>query len=294
MIAETNNLSARMNAKYSRMSKGQKKLTAYISENYDEAAFLTAARLGEIVGVSESTVVRFASFLGYKGYPQFMEAMGDIVKGRLAQSEKPETITRRASDDKLFSTFFKNDIENLKESMRNIGDDNFNKAVDVICGANRIYVIGLGENGLLAEYFCNLIMRITSDVKLIKHSDISGIFGRLIDIGENDAVVAVSMKPYSMKTLKALEYANDRNAKIVTITDTLLSPVNLYSSCNLAVSSDMSDVMGSITSGCALVQALFLSVLRKNSARFNRRTEALEGVIEEYQLLDDEALGFAE
>ncbi|MCR5273042.1 MAG: MurR/RpiR family transcriptional regulator [Lachnospiraceae bacterium] len=293
-MAETNNLSARMNAKYSKMSKGQKKLTAYISENYDEAAFLTASRMGEIVGVSESTVVRFASFLGYKGYPQFMEAMGDIVKGRLAQSEKPETITRRASDDKLFSTFFKNDIENLKETMRNIGDENFNNAVDVICRSSRVYVIGLGDNSLLAEYFNNLMLRITSDVKLIKHSDISGLFGRLIDINENDVVVAVSMKPYSLKTLKALEYANDRNAKIVSITDTLLSPVNMYSSCNLAVSSDMSDIMGSFTSGCALIQALFLSILRKNNARFNRRTEALEGVLEEYQLVDDGTIGFAE
>ncbi|MCR5467340.1 MAG: MurR/RpiR family transcriptional regulator [Lachnospiraceae bacterium] len=293
-MVETNNLSARMNAKYSKMSKGQKKLTAYISENYDEAAFLTASRMGEIVGVSESTVVRFASFLGYKGYPQFMEAMGDIVKGRLAQSEKPETITRRASDDKLFSTFFKNDIQNLKETMRYIGDENFNNAVEVLCKANRIYVIGLGDNGLLAEYFSKLMLKITSEVKLIKHSDISGLFGQLLDINEGDAVVAVSMKPYSMKTLKALEYANDRHAMIVTITDTLLSPVNLYSSCNLAVSSDMSDIMGSITSGCALIQALFLSVQRRNSARFNRRTEELEGVLEEYQLVDDEALGFAE
>jgi len=293
-MSDANNLSNRMNSKFSKMSKGQKMLTNYISDNYDEAAFLTAMELGNKVGVSESTVVRYASFLGYKGFPQFSKAMGDMVKQELEKNENAETLSRRASEEKVFSTYFKNDIENLKETVRNIGNENFNNAVDMLDKANRIIVIGLQENALIAEHFANLLSKTGKDIRIISHSDIQKLVGTLQNINSEDCVFAVSLKPYSMKTLKALELSNDDNANIITLTDTLLSPVNLYSSCNLVVSSDMSQIMGSLTSACAMVQALFLALARKHEGEYLGRMERYEKLVDEYQFDNDNGMGFVE
>jgi len=293
-MSDANNLSNRMNSKFSKMSKGQKMLTNYISDNYDEAAFLTAMELGQKVGVSESTVVRYASFLGYKGFPQFSKAMGDMVKKELEKNESAETLSRRANEEKLFSTYFKNDIENLRETVRNVGDENFNNAVDMLNNAKRVYIIGLQENALIAEHFGNLLVKTGKDIKVISRSDIYKIIGLLQDVGSNDCVFAVSLKPYSMKTLKSLELSNDKNANIITLTDTLLSPVNLYSSCNLVVSSDMSQILGSLTSACAMVQALFLALARKNEKEYLKRIEKYDKLVDEYQFDNDNGMGFVE
>ena len=103
-MSNTNDLSNRINDAYSKLSKGQKRLATYITDNYDKAVFLTAAKLGEVVGVSESTVVRFATHLGYKGYPEFQSALEELVRNKLNSIQRMEVTYGRISQSKILET----------------------------------------------------------------------------------------------------------------------------------------------------------------------------------------------
>ena len=185
-----------------KMSKGQKRIAEYLELHYDKAAFLTAARLGTAAGVSESTVVRFAIGLGYEGYPQFQQALVESV---------------------LLS-----DAEKIRVTMETIDKRAFEKAVDTMLKAKTIYVIGIRSCAPLASFLSFYLNLIFQDVRALLTSNSSELFEQMIHIGEEDVIIGISFPRYSMRTLKALEFANNRNAKVITITDSKNSPMNLY------------------------------------------------------------------
>ena len=203
----TNELLIRMEEKYKKMSKGQKRLADYVTENYDKAVFLTAARLGEVVGVSESTVVRFATQLGYKGYPGFQKALEELVRNKLNSIQRMEVTYGRISQSEILETVLQSDIEKIKLTLTGIDQKAFELAIDTILSAKRIYVVGIRSCAPLASFLCFYLNLVCENVTAVNTNSSSEIFEQLIRINEEDVIIGISFPRYSMRTLKALVVA---------------------------------------------------------------------------------------
>ena len=285
-----NELLQKIDEKYPRLSKGQKKLADYIRQEYDKAAFLTAAKMGEVVGVSESTVVRFAMTLGYKGYPEFQKALEELVRTKLNSIQRMEVTYGRISQGEILTSVLQADIEKIKLTMGSMDQEAFEMAVDTILKAKRIYVIGIRSCAPLASFLSYYLQLICEDVTLVNTNSSSEIFEQLIRIGQDDVVIGISFPRYSMRTLKALEFANNRNAKVITLTDSVHSPMNLYSSCNLIARSDMASIVDSLVAPLSVINALVVALCMKKQKEVVATLETLEKIWDEYQVYSKDEL----
>ena len=285
-----NELLQKIDEKYPRLSKGQKKLADYIRQEYDKAAFLTAAKMGEVVGVSESTVVRFAMTLGYKGYPEFQKALEELVRTKLNSIQRMEVTYGRISRGEILTSVLQADIEKIKLTMGSMDQEAFEIAVDTILKAKRIYVIGIRSCAPLASFLSYYLQLICEDVTLVNTNSSSEIFEQLIRIGQDDVVIGISFPRYSMRTLKALEFANNRNAKVITLTDSVHSPMNLYSSCNLIARSDMASIVDSLVAPLSVINALVVALCMKKQKEVVATLETLEKIWDEYQVYSKDEL----
>lgn len=286
----TNELIARIESKYSKLSKGQKRLADYVRQNYDKAVFLTAARLGEIVGVSESTVVRFATQLGYKGYPGFQKALEELVRNKLNSIQRMEVTYGRISQSEILETVLHSDIEKIKQTLSAIDHRAFNLAIDTILGAEKIYVIGIRSCAPLASFLSFYLNLVCQDVTAVTTNSSSEIFEQLIRINEKDVIIGISFPRYSMRTLKALEFASNRKAKVITLTDSVHSPMNLYSSCNLIARSDMASIVDSLVAPLSVINALIVALCMKKQDEVVSTLETLEKIWGEYQVYSGDEL----
>ena len=285
-----NELLMRRENKYAKLSKGQKRLADYVRENYDKAVFLTASRLGEVVGVSESTVVRFATQLGYKGYPGFQKALEELVRTRLNSIQRMEVTYGRISQSEILATVLQSDIEKIKLTLTGIDQKAFELAIDTILNAKKIYVIGIRSCAPLASFLSFYLNLICEDVVLVNTNSSSEIFEQLIRINEKDVIIAISFPRYSMRTLKALEFASNRKAKVITLTDSVHSPMNLYSSCNLIARSDMASIVDSLVAPLSVINALVVALCMKKQKEVISTLEMLEDIWDEYQVYSGDEL----
>lgn len=292
VMGKTNELLNRINTNYSKMSKGQKKLSAYITDNYDKAVFLTAARLGEIVGVSESTVVRFATHLGYKGYPEFQKALEEMVKNKLNSIQRMEVTYGRINQSKILDTVLRSDAEKLHSTLSKIDESVFDLAVETILNAKHIYIIGIRSCAPLASFMAFYFNLIFENVHLIQTSSSSEIFEQMVRIGKDDVIIGISFPRYSMRTLKAMEFANNRNAKVITLTDSVHSPMNLYSSCNLIADSDMASIVDSLVAPLSVINALIVALCMKKQHKVAKTLEMLEDIWDEYQVYESDEINY--
>jgi DNA-binding MurR/RpiR family transcriptional regulator len=283
-----------MNEKYSAMSKGQKLLSAYISDNYDHAVFLTAARLGEEVGVSESTVVRFASFLGYKGFPQFQRAMEEVVRDRLDAAAPSDGSGGRILQSDILKTVLQSDAGRIERTMECIDENAFDIAVTSILKAKTIYIIGMRSCAPLADYLAFYLNYFTPYVKQLRSNSSSEVFEQMMHIGAGDVIIGISFPRYSMLTLKALEYANDRNAKVITLTDSVHSPMNLYSSCNLIALTGSGSFVDALASPMSVIHALLEAVSRKKKAKVSEALECMDKVFDSYSVTGSDEIDYIE
>ena len=286
----TNELLIRMEEKYKKMSKGQKRLADYVTENYDKAVFLTAARLGEVVGVSESTVVRFATQLGYKGYPGFQKALEELVRNTLNSIQRMEVTYGRISQSEILETVLQSDIEKIKLTLTGIDQKAFELAIDTILSAKRIYVVGIRSCAPLASFLCFYLNLVCENVTAVNTNSSSEIFEQLIRINEEDVIIGISFPRYSMRTLKALEFASNRKAKVITLTDSVHSPMNLYSSCNLIARSDMASIVDSLVAPLSVINALVVALCMKKQKEVVNTLETLEQIWGEYQVYSKDEL----
>ena len=286
----TNELLIRMEEKYKKMSKGQKRLADYVTENYDKAVFLTAARLGEVVGVSESTVVRFATQLGYKGYPGFQKALEELVRNKLNSIQRMEVTYGRISQSEILETVLQSDIEKIKLTLTGIDQKAFELAIDTILSAKRIYVVGIRSCAPLASFLCFYLNLVCENVTAVNTNSSSEIFEQLIRINEEDVIIGISFPRYSMRTLKALEFASNRKAKVITLTYSLHSPMNLYSSCNLIARSDMASIVDSLVAPLSVINALVVALCMKKQKEVVNTLETLEQIWGEYQVYSKDEL----
>lgn len=289
-MSNTNDLNTKMNEMYKSMSKGQKLLTNYITDNYDKAAFLTAAKLGKTVGVSESTVVRFAMFLGYKGYPEFQKALEETVRNKLNSVQRMEVTYGRIEKNAVLSSVLSSDADKIRETMDNIDEAVFDQAVDTIISARRIYVVGIRSCAPLASFLSFYLNLMFDNVILIQTNSSSEIFEQMVHMNSEDVVIGISFPRYSMRTLKAMEFANNRCAKVITLTDSVHSPMNLYSSCNLIASSDMASIVDSLVAPLSVINALIVALCMKKQDEVSTTLETLEDIWDEYQVYENDEI----
>ena len=288
-MANTNELLNRINNKYSSMSKGQKLLATYITDNYDKAVFLTAAKMGETVGVSESTVVRFATSLGYKGYPEFQNALEELVRNKLNSVQRMEVTYGRISQSEILNTVLQSDADKIKTTLAKIDHAAFEMAVKTIIEAKNIYIVGIRSCAPLASFLAFYLNLMFDNVHLLTTNSSSELFEQMVRIDKSDVIVGISFPRYSMRTLKAMEFANDRQAKIITITDTIYSPMCLYSSCNLLARSNMVSIVDSLVAPLSLINALVVALCLKRPDDVKKNLESLGQAWDNYQVyLKDE------
>ena len=290
----TNELQMRIEEKYRDLSKGQKRVAEYVLDNYDKAVFLTAARLGEVVGVSESTVVRFATQLGYKGYPEFQKALEELVRNRLNSIQRMKVTYGRISQSQILETVLQSDIEKIKQTLNGIDHSAFNQAIDTILNARKIYVLGIRSCAPLAAFMSFYLNLLCDNVIAVNTNSSSEIFEQLIRIGEEDVIIGISFPRYSQRTLKALEFASKRKAKIITLTDSAHSPINIYSSCNLIARSDMASIVDSLVAPLSVVNALIVALCMKKQEEVIGTLETLEQIWGEYQVYSGDELNHIE
>ena len=291
-MGSKNDLSNRINESYSKLSKGQKLLATYITDNYDKAVFLTAAKLGEVVGVSESTVVRFAMHLGYRGYPEFQSALEELVRNKLNSIQRMEVTYGRISQSKILESVLKSDAEKINSTLEKIDQAVFEMAVDTILNAKHIYIIGIRSCAPLASFMAFYFTLMFENVRLIQTSSSSEIFEQMVRIGKEDVIIGISFPRYSMRTLKAMEFANNRSAKVITLTDSVHSPMNLYSSCNLIADSDMASVVDSLVAPLSVINALVVALCMKKQKEVAGTLTMLEDIWNEYQVYENDEINY--
>lgn len=282
----------RINEHYGKMSKGQKAISAFIYDHYDQAVFMTAAKLGETVGVSESTVVRYAMFIGYNGYPEFQRDLEDWVQNKINSVQKIGAKYGKSTQSEILTSVLEADIEKLQDTIHSLDPVAFETAVDIILEAKNVYVMGVRSCEPLADFLHFYLNMIRGNVILLKTTSVSETFEQMIRIDEQDAMIGISFPRYSMRTLKAMEFANDRNAKVITVTDSVHSPMNLYSSCNLLARSDMVSIVDSLVAPLSLINALVVALCLKRPAEVKRNLEELEKTWNNYQVYLNDEINF--
>ena len=269
-----------------KLSKGHKKIAEYIAENYDKAAFMTASKLGEKVGVSESTVVRFASILGFKGYPELQKELQRMIQSKLTAVQRMEVSDSLVSDQNAVKKLMSADIELIRETLENVSQSDFNEAVSAINNASRIYILGVRSSAALANFMYFYLNPVFENVVLVDTTSVGEMFEQMFRIGKDDVCVALSFPRYSNQTINALRFIGDRGSKIIAITDSCESPIAKLADILLVAKSSMVSVVDSLVAPLSLINALVASVT------FSRREEAynnfneLEHIWDEYQVYD--------
>ena len=263
-------------------SKGQKKIANFILESYDKAAFMTASRLGKRVGVSESTVVRFAAELGYDGYPDMQRSLQKMIRNRLTSVQRIEVANDRLEDHDLLSTVLQSDMEKIRLTLEEVDREGFDRAVDAIVSARKIYIIGVRSSAAIASFLSFYLNLIFEDVCLVTANTASDIFESLLRVGEGDVVVGISFPRYSSRTVQAMRLARSRGATTVAITDSEASPLAANSTYTLKARSDMASFVDSLVAPLSMVNALLVAVSRRKNDDLARTFRTLEEIWDEY------------
>ena len=263
-------------------SKGQKRIAGFILESYDKAAFMTASKLGKRVGVSESTVVRFAAELGYDGYPDMQKSLQKMIRNRLTSVQRIEVTNDRIGDQDLLSMVLQSDIEKIRLTLEELDRESFERAVDAIVSARKIYIIGVRSSASIATFLTFYFNLIFDNVVEVSANTASEVFERLLRVGEGDVVIGVSFPRYSSRTIQAMNFARDRGAATIAITDSEASPLAPISKYTLKARSDMASFVDSLVAPLSLVNALLVAVSRKKNDDLAHTFHTLEGIWDEY------------
>ena len=263
-------------------SKGQKKIANFILESYDKAAFMTASRLGKRVGVSESTVVRFAAELGYDGYPDMQKSLQKMIRNRLTSVQRIEVTNDRLGDQDLLSMVLQSDIDKIRMTLEELDRESFERAVDAIVSAKKIYIIGVRSSSAIASFLFFYFNLIFDNVVLVSANTASEVFETMLRVGAEDVVIGVSFPRYSSRTVQAMNFARDRGATTIAITDSEASPLAPISNYTLKARSDMASFVDSLVAPLSLVNALLVAVSRKKNDDLAHTFQTLEDIWDEY------------
>ncbi len=267
-------------------SKGQTRIARYIEENFDKAAFMTAAKLGKTAGVSESTVVRFASELGFEGYPEMRLALQNMIRNRLTSVQRIEVAKTVMGDKDTFSAVLQSDVEKIMLTMESTDRAMFDKAVRRIVDAEHVYILGTRTSAPLAMFmgfYFNLLM---PNVKTVYENSASELLEQIIRISRNDVLVGLSFPRYSKRTAQAVRYAKDMGAGVIAITDSESSPIAKLAEICLYAKSDMVSFVDSLVGPLSLINALIVSVGGQTHENISNTFSELERVWDEYEVYE--------
>ena len=267
-------------------SKGQKRISAYIMESYDKAAFMTASRLGKTVGVSESTVVRFAVELGYSGYPSMQKALQEVVRNKLTSVQRMEVINDLLGNQDVLSMVLQSDMETLRLTGESVDREAFAQVVEWMMTARSIYIVGVRSSMSLAAFLNFYLRNMLDDVRLVESNAISEMLEQLVHIGPEDLVIGISFPRYSSRTIKAMQFCRDSGARVVAITDSNQAPAAQIAQQVLLAKSDMVSMVDSLVAPLSVINALIVSVGRKKENDLSRIYEELEHIWEEYDVYE--------
>ena len=270
-------------AKY---SKGQRRIRDFILNNYDKAAFMTAAKLGQATGVSESTVVRFAVELGFDGYPKMQRALEELVRTKLSSVQRLEIASDRMSRGDILRMVLLEDIDKIKITLDEVDSEQFKNVVDEILKAKNVYILGVRSASMLAEFLGLYLNLISSNVKIIRVNGACDIFEQLYRITEGDVIIGISFPRYSKRTLSALDYASSKGGKVIAITDSSRSPLVEKADYSLIARSDMASFADSLVAPLSLINALIVALGMEKKAEISNALEQLEKVWSDYETYD--------
>lgn len=282
-IEQTQDLMKLIQIKFPRLSKGQKLIADFILKNYDKAAFMTAAKLGDSVGVSESTVVRFAIELGFSGYPKLQKALQELIKNKLTSVQRLELSNDYACEENVLRGVLKSDIENLRATLEKINLENFNSVIDEIFKAKTVYIVGLRSSSAIAEFLGFYLRLIIKDVRVVAHN-ISNIFEQMINCDEGDLVIGIGFPRYALRTINGLEFARERKAKVVAITDSNVSPLATVADYALIAQSNMASFVDSLVAPLSVINALIVAVGVREKDKITSTFYELEELWKNYDI----------
>lgn len=284
-MSKKRDLLLRIQENLSTLSKGHKLLARYIIDNYDKAAFMTALKLGNKVGVSESTVVRFANALGFKGYPELQNELQEIIKTKLTTVQRVEMAQEYSSEHDLLKKAFKADMQNIRNTYENLDQKAFNEVVEQILKADRIYILGLRSSAALAQ-FLGFYLNMILDNVVVVGDGISNVFEQMLRMSQKDLVIAFTFPRYSSRTIEAVKFAKEENVPIVAITDSLTSPISSISDYCLTSNCDMFSFVDSLVAPLSLVNALIVAVGMREKEKIGRYFNKLEKIWYRYNIYD--------
>ncbi len=281
-----NDLITKIQSELPGFSKGQKQIARFILEHYDKAAFMTASRLGVTVGVSESTVVRFATELGYDGYPHLQRALQEMIRNKLTSVQRMEVAGDRMGGRDVLQTVLHADTDMIRVTLDEIDRDAFQGAVDALMGAKRIYSLGVRSSSALASFLGFYFNLLFENVTLVHTNSVSEIFEQVLRVGPGDVLFGISFPRYSKRTLSAMKYARDRGARVIALTDSQLSPLARVADHVLLARSDMASFVDSLVAPLSVINALIVAVGMSRRDEIEQTFNKLERIWEEYDVYE--------
>ena len=277
---------ARLAKESSSFSKGQRRIAAYVLENYDKAAFMTAGKLGRTVGVSESTVVRFASDLGYDGYPGMRKALQEMIRSRLTSVQRIEVARETMDEENILRSVLTADMEKLQVTLDECNEISFNEAVETILNAEHIYIVGMRSSTSLANFLGFYLNLLQENVHIIQDTAVSEVYEQIIRIKEGDVFIGITFPRYSSRTAKAMNYAKRAGAKCIGITDGENSPFFGVADTLICAKSDMVSFLDSLVAPLSLINALIVSVGLRSKENISDTFKRLETVWADYDVYE--------
>ncbi len=267
-------------------SKGQRQIARYLLAHYDKAAYMTAAKLGAEVSVSESTVVRFVMELGYAGYPEFQKALQELIRTKLTSFQRMEVTNHLIGDGDVLEKVLNTNVDNIRHTLDSISRAAFHDAVEALVKAKNIYVIGVRSSAMLANFLAYSLQMIFDNVRLIDTTAGSELFQQMMAIGEGDVMVAISFPRYSKRVIKAVEFASRAGADVIALTDSPESPIAASAQQVLIAQSDMASYVDSLVAPLSLLNAIIVAVSREKEDEVRDRLQKLERIWDEYDVYD--------
>lgn len=275
------NLLVRIDLSRKDFSKGQRKIAAYIEEHYDTAAFMTAAKLGEVIGVSESTVVRFATQIGYDGYPYLQKAMQEMIRDKLNSMQRIEVTTGRIGDADVVESVLNQDIDKIKRTIEEVSREDFKKTVNAIINAENIYVFGVKSASYIASFFAYYLDLIFGNVHMLSSTSKTTTYEKLFRITDRDVMIGISFPRYSTMAVDAMNFAHERGAEVVAITDSMISPLVTNADEVLLARSDIASVVDTLVAPLSLINALLVAIVIERKEEIIHTFSDLEEVWKE-------------
>ena len=265
-------------------SKSQRKIANYILNNYDKAAYMTAARLALTTGISESTVVRFARELGFSGYSEFQLALQELARNKLTHSQRIEVTKQRLGTGDVIANVMEADINKIKHTLENLDRKSFYSSVDAILAAKTVYIMGVRSSEPIARLLNHSLSLIFDNVKFVQPTSVAEVFEQMFSISEHDVLIAFSFPRYSSKVVSAVKYANSRNAQVIGITDSESSPLAEHANYLLLAESDMASYMDSLVAPVSIINAIIIEITSRREKEITKRFDTLEEVWDEYDV----------